>query len=104
LEKGTVLPIALSRGTEGWKALEDPSIENRALIMGRGRNRKGNSSSRHESILTEASKLKQQAERKSNGPERVPLLEKCSQLFQNALQFPLSLRDKEEALFDLAEC
>lgn len=71
--------------------------------MGRGRNRKGDSSSRHESILSEASKLKQQAERKSNGPERVPLLEKCTQLFQNALQLPLSLRDKEEALFDLGE-
>lgn len=71
--------------------------------MGRGRNRKGDSNSRHESILAEASKLKQQAERKSNGPERVPVLEKCTQLFQNALQFPLSLRDKEEALFDLGE-
>ncbi|XP_057856123.2 uncharacterized protein LOC131065578 isoform X1 [Cryptomeria japonica] len=69
--------------------------------MGRGRNRKGKTD--EESILTEASRIKQQAERKPDGPERIPLLEKCAQLFQNALNSGLSIRDREEALFDLGE-
>ncbi|KAH9318919.1 hypothetical protein KI387_020688, partial [Taxus chinensis] len=69
--------------------------------MGRGRYRKGNNT--EESRLTEARKVKQQAERKPDGPERIPLLRKCVHLFENALNSPLSTRDREDALFDLGE-
>lgn len=52
-------------------------------------------------ILSEAERLKQQAERKPEGQAREPLLAQCAKLLEQALGSPLSPRQEEEALFDL---
>ncbi|CAM6097465.1 unnamed protein product [Calypogeia fissa] len=55
------------------------------------------------SILAEARKLKQQAERKPEGTARSAVLKRCAQLLNDALALPLSFSDQEEAWFDLGE-
>uniref|UniRef100_A0A7I4BKL4 Uncharacterized protein n=2 Tax=Physcomitrium patens TaxID=3218 RepID=A0A7I4BKL4_PHYPA len=56
-----------------------------------------------ESLLAEARRVKQAAERKLDGAAKVGSLEQAVLLFQNALSMRLSLPVQEEALFDLGE-
>ncbi|KAG0609091.1 hypothetical protein M758_8G156700 [Ceratodon purpureus] len=56
-----------------------------------------------EALLSEARRVKQAAERKSDGAAKVGALEQTARLFQNALSMSLSLPVQEEALFDLGE-
>lgn len=49
----------------------------------------------------EARRVKQAAERKSDGAAKVGALEQTARLFQNALLMSLTLPVQEEALFDL---
>eukprot|EP00252_Welwitschia_mirabilis_P019565 TRINITY_DN4558_c0_g1_i4.p1 TRINITY_DN4558_c0_g1~~TRINITY_DN4558_c0_g1_i4.p1 ORF type:complete len:471 (-),score=119.50 TRINITY_DN4558_c0_g1_i4:432-1844(-) len=73
--------------------------------MGRGKNQSGTNRHRNTEVsaLDEAKKLKQQAERKPNGRERIPLLERCSQLYHSQLVLSRMPSEQQEILFDLGE-
>lgn len=62
-----------------------------------------NSPSSVASLISEAERVKKQAERKPEGPDREPLLSQCVKLLQQALAAPLSPPQEDEALFDLGE-
>lgn len=54
-------------------------------------------------FLAEVDRLKHQAERRSEGASRESLLEQCAKLLEQAIASNLSLREEEEAFFDLGE-